>query len=222
MTRYFISANATVDPATALVLGERAVPVLGPGETNDGGIFSLTLPSDLPAGTYTLAACADAASAVPEVDEQNNCSFSRLAQQTIVVAAEPVSNNPPICSQATSSLARLWPPNHKLVTIIIQGVTDPDNDPITIRVTKITQDEPVNGLGDGDTSPDGFGVGTAQAQVRAERSGTGNGRVYVIAFTAEDGKGGACTSTVSVGVPHDQGQGSVPIDDGQNFDSTKP
>ena len=72
------------------------------------------------------------------------------------------------------------------------------------------------------TSPDGFGVGTPQAQVRAERSGTGNGRVYAITFKADDGKGGTCTATVNVVVPHDQGGSIVPIDDGQNFDSTLP
>ncbi|MGH7259797.1 MAG: CARDB domain-containing protein [Nitrospiraceae bacterium] len=223
LTRYFLSPDTTVDPLTARVIGERAIPALAAGERSEGAETTLTLPSDLPAGTYRLAACADAAGTVVELNEQNNCSFSKLVGQlTIVLALEREANNPPLCSQAVPSTARLWPPNHKLVTIAIQGVTDPDNDPITIRVTGITQDEPVNGLGDGDTSPDGFGVSTAQAQVRKERSGAGNGRVYAIAFTADDGKGGTCTGSVSVGVPHDQGQGSVPIDDGQNFDSTKP
>ena len=102
------------------------------------------------------------------------------------------------------------------------GITDPDGDAVTATVMKITQDEPVNGLGDGDTSTDGFGIGTPQAQVRAERSGTGNGRVYAITFKADDGKGGTCNATVNVGVPHDQGKGSVAIDDGQNYDSTLP
>lgn len=104
----------------------------------------------------------------------------------------------------------------------LTGITDPNGDTVTVNVTKITQDEPVNGLGDGDTSPDGFGVGTAQAQVRAERSGTGNGRVCAITVNASDGKGGSCSATVNVGVPHDQGKGSVPIDDGQIYDSTVP
>ena len=87
-------------------------------------------------------------------------------------------------------------------------------------ITGITQDEPVNGLGDGDTAPDGYGIGTIQAQVRAERSGTGNGRVYAISFTADDGNGGSCSGKVRVSVPHDQGKGSVPVDDGQNYNST--
>lgn len=150
------------------------------------------------------------------MDETNNC------QPTQVVIALKQTNQPPDCSKAQPSVAILWPPNHKLVPISVAGISDPDGDTVTLTVTKITQDEAVNGLGDGDTSPDGFGVGTPQAQVRAERSGTGNGRVYAITFKADDGKGGTCNATVNVGVPHDQGKGSVPIDDGQNFDSTLP
>jgi hypothetical protein len=131
-------------------------------------------------------------------------------------------NRPPDCTSARPSVSRLWPPNHKIILISIFGITDSDGDPTQVTITKITQDEPVNGLGDGDTSPDGFGVGTAQAQVRAERSGKGNGRVYAIYFDAADGKGGRCAGTVSLGVPHDQGKGSLPVDDGQRYDSTKP
>jgi hypothetical protein len=93
---------------------------------------------------------------------------------------------------------------------------------VSIAITGITQDEPVNGLGDGDTSPDGFGVGTSQALLRAERSGIGNGRVYVVSFSSSGSQGGSCTGSVSVGVPHDQGQGKVPIDDGQIYNSTVP
>jgi hypothetical protein len=130
-------------------------------------------------------------------------------------------NLPPDCSKASPSISRIWPPNHQLVPISIVGVTDPDGDPITITVTGITQDEPVNGLGDGDFAPDGFGVGSSAPLVRAERSGLGNGRVYVLSFTADDLKGGTCTGSASICVPHDQGKkGRVCIDDGQNYDST--
>ncbi len=114
---------------------------------------------------------------------------------------------------------KLWPPNHKLKDIQVQGVTDA-GDAVTLTVTSITQDEPVNGQGDGDASPDGFGVGTANPQVRAERSGTGNGRVYRINFKAVDAKSGECSGFVTVGVPHDKKD--TPIDDGQNYDSTLP
>jgi hypothetical protein len=222
VTRYFLSTDQNLDPSTARVVGERPVPGLQPDEISAIKQQPFTIPPDLPAGTYFLAACADANNVVVELDETNNCSFIKVQGRQSFVVPMDTPNHPPVCSSAIPSIATLWPPDHKLVAMTIQGVIDPEHDPIGIQITSITQDEPVNGLGDGDTSPDGFGVGTNQAQLRAERSGLGNGRVYVVSFTASDGKGGTCTGAVSVGVPHDQGQGSVPIDDGQNFDSTVP
>jgi len=74
-----------VDPATARVLGERAVPALGPGERSDGASASLAVPADLPAGRYHLAACADAPGSIVELEEQNNCSFSLIAWRSHVV-----------------------------------------------------------------------------------------------------------------------------------------
>ena len=38
--------------------------------------------------------------------------------------------------------------------IAVMGVTDPDGDAVTITVTGVTHDEPVNAQGDGNTSPD--------------------------------------------------------------------
>ncbi len=117
-------------------------------------------------------------------------------------------NSPPDCTKAVPSEKEIWPANHKFVEIEIARVTDPDGDPVTIEITKITQDEPVDTEGDGQFSPDGKGVGTSTAEVRAERSGTkkvpGDGRVYLISFEASDGQGGSCTGEVAVGVPHDR------------------
>ena len=129
-------------------------------------------------------------------------------------------NEPPDCSKAGPSSGSLWPPNHKFNPITVIGVTDPDGDEITITIDGIMQDEPVNGEGDGNTSPDGQGIDSETAEVRAERSGKGNGRVYEITYTAEDGNGGDCSGTVEVGVPHDKKD--TAINDGANFDSTAP
>lgn len=223
VTRYYLSTTNVVDPQTALVLGQRSVPALAPGEQSQAVPNTMTLPSSLPAGTYQLAACADAPEQVVELQEENNCSFNILHTSQSVVVPQGffgTPNNPPVCTTAVPSTPTLWPPNHKLATVSVQGVTDPNSDPVTIQINAITQDEPVNGLGDGDTAPDGFGVGTAQAQLRKERAGTGNGRVYALWFQADDGNGGTCSGTVRVGVPHDQGPGGAPIDNGQNYDST--
>ena len=129
-------------------------------------------------------------------------------------------NEAPDCSSVTASQELLWPPNHKFVPISIIGVTDGDDDSIAITIDGITQDEEVDakGNGDGNTSPDGQGIGSDTAQVRAERAGTGDGRVYEISFTADDGNGGTCEGSVTVGVPHDKKD--TPVDSGQYFDST--
>jgi len=112
-----------------------------------------------------------------------------------------------------------------MVAITIKNVNDPENDPVSIKITEILQDEPVNGLGDGDQSPDANGIGTNTALLRAERSGTGDGRVYHVFFEAtesHDKDGSAeprtCTGTVLVSVPHDQ-EHKV-LDSGAKYDST--
>jgi len=156
-----------------------------------------------------------------------NSAFSGSARGTnaevdnvlITTTTGDSQNQDPDCSGATPSQDSLFPPNHKMNDITINGVTDPDGDTVTLTVDGITQDEPTNDTGDGDTSPDGDGVGTDTAQIRAERSGTGDGRVYEISFTADDSNGGMCTGSVSVGVPHDKKDTAV--DSGQNFDSTQ-
>lgn len=144
---------------------------------------------------------------------------------------EPECNSPPDCSGATPSIDELWSPNHKMNEVEIDGVTDPDEDHINITITKITQDEPVNDIGDGNTFPDGDGLGTSIALLRAERAGMPqltdqkpwpkNGRVYNIFFTADDGLGGTCEGSVEVCVPHDQGNSYQCIDDGQYYNSAE-
>jgi hypothetical protein len=126
------------------------------------------------------------------------------------------------CSDAVANPGLLWPPDHKLVPVSVLDVTDPNGGTVTITVTGVSQDEPVNGLGDGDTSPDATGVGTTNAAVRAERAGNGDGRVYHISFSATSSSGGSCTGTVTVGVPKSQGQNGGPVDGGALHDSTQP
>ena len=112
-------------------------------------------------------------------------------------------NHNPNCADANAGPG-LWPPNHKLKMITLTGATDPDGNAVVLTITGVTQDEPVNGLGDGDTWPDdAVGPAANKVKVRAERSGLGDGRVYRIAFTGSDGIGGTCTGVATVGVPHD-------------------
>jgi len=141
-------------------------------------------------------------------------------EQTLDSATLTVVNAPPDCSRAAATPANLWPPNHQYVPVTIDGVTDPDGDPVTVTVTGVFQDERTNALGSGDTCPDTTGIGTSQASVRAERSGRQDGRVYHVFFQAADDRGGKCEGEVKVCVPHDRRPGAVCVDEGVLFDST--
>ena len=129
-------------------------------------------------------------------------------------------NAPPVCTNAAPSSEMLWPPQHQMVDVTILGVTDAEGDAVSITIDSIFQDEPVNGLGDGATAPDGAGIGTATASLRAERAGNFNGRVYHVAFTAADATG-SCTGVVKVSVPKNLRPQGVAIDGGPLFDSTE-
>ena len=106
---------------------------------------------------------------------------------------------PPDCSGAVASPSLIWPPNGKMVPVSILGVTDPEGDPVALKVTGISQDEPGAAFS---------GIGSSVAQVKAERDGKGDGRVYRIQFEATAPSGASCAGEVRVCVPHDQGKGS--------------
>jgi len=118
------------------------------------------------------------------------------------------------CKTVKASPRLLWPPNHKFHLVRLSGAKN-------ITITSVKQDEPVNGTGDGNTSPDAmWAQGKKNAvYLRAERSGRGDGRVYCISFTAQDSSGRTCKGMVTVGVPHDMGPGSTPINSGCKYDS---
>ena len=53
-----------------------------------------------------------------------------------------VTNEPPTCASAAAVLAAEWPANGRFVPVHID-VRDPDGDRVSIRVTGVTQDEPL-------------------------------------------------------------------------------
>jgi hypothetical protein len=130
-------------------------------------------------------------------------------------------NDPPVCNLAQPTIAVLWPPDHKLLPLGITNVSDPNNEQVAIAITAVTQDEPVSGLGDGDTSPDATLQGD-RALLRVERAGNGNGRVYQVNFTATDAQAGSCSGFVSVTVPLNMKPGNSAVNDGQQYNSTLP
>jgi 6-phosphogluconolactonase len=110
----------------------------------------------------------------------------------------------PTISDVSATPNVLWPPNHKFVDVTIgYSVTDPC--PNTCVLT-VASSEPVNGTGDGNTSPDWQVIDSHHVSLRAERSGPGEGRVYTITITCTNATNHlSSTKTVTVLVPHDQG-----------------
>ena len=146
---------------------------------------------------------------VTATDDDGGSSF-----RTIAVSL----NRPPSCDGVAPSQTGLWPPDHTLRLIVLGGATDADHDPLTYAITSVRQDEPTNGLGDGDTAVDAVAAGPGAVRLRAERSGTGDGRVYTIAYTVSDGHGGSCTGTATVTVAKSASKPAVPTP-GPGYDS---
>ncbi|MFL5562588.1 MAG: hypothetical protein ACJ79K_14035 [Gemmatimonadaceae bacterium] len=115
----------------------------------------------------------------------------------------------PTIASTSANPNTLWPPNHKFVAAAIATTVSDDCDAAPrCAISSVSSNEPVNGLGDGDTAPDWVVTGASTLLVRAERSGTGTGRVYTIGTTCTDAAGNASTGYATITVPHDQGKGN--------------
>jgi len=130
--------------------------------------------------------------------------WSRSASDSMVLSVE--DDTPPVLT-ATASKTFLWPPNHAMVPVTI-AVRASDNAGATPRISAVVaSNEPVDGLGDGDTAPDWTvpeidAQGNVGLQLRAERAGDGEGRTYTVSITATDTAGNSTTVPVTVSVPH--------------------
>lgn len=147
--------------------------------------------SIFPVGTTT-----DVCTATTQSNSTTTCSF-------------PITVNDvqgPVITGAAASLTTLWPANHQMTDVSISYSTaDNCSLPGAIScVLSVASNEPVNGLGDGDQSPDWTVVNSNLVKLRAERSGTGTGRVYTVTITCTDQAGRSSSQNVTVNVPHSQ------------------
>ncbi len=124
----------------------------------------------------------------------SSCSFNVTVVDTQSPSLTNISANP----------SSLWPPNHQMELVTIDYVTA-DNCPLNCALS-VSSNEPVDGLGDGDTAPDWEIVDSHHVRLRAERSGKGDGRSYTITIDCADGSGHHIIRTVSVNVPRNQGK----------------
>jgi hypothetical protein len=160
----------------------------------DGGPVELT---QLPPGPYTLGNTVVTLKVTDETGLSGFCSATVTVKDMEAPTIEKVTANPNI----------IWPPNHKMVQVTVDVLASDncDTEP-ACKIVSVSSSEPVDGLGDGDTSPDWKITGDFTVNLRAERSGTGNGRVYTITVECTDNYENSSTETVDVTVPHDKGK----------------
>jgi hypothetical protein len=113
---------------------------------------------------------------------------------------------PPVVQSVTASPGVLWPPNHRMVSVQLQIDATDACGAVGSRIISVASNEPVNGIGDGNTEPDWMITGDHSVDLRAERSGPGRGRVYTIQVEVEDEAGNRVVRETTVAVPHDQGK----------------
>jgi HEAT repeat protein len=130
------------------------------------------------------------------------------------------ANASPDCASAVASPNLFWPPDHKMVEVLVTGVNDPDGDSVTVALESVTQDEAVDEAGSGNSCPDAIIDGDDTAMIRSERSGRLDGRIYRLNFSAADGKGGACNGVVRVCIPHEESTVATCIEQPEEYDST--
>jgi hypothetical protein len=183
-----------------------------------------------PATDPAIAAFLSGVSALDDTDPapvitHNAPAVFPLGTTAVTFHAEDASGNAAECTANVSVLDtsapqitvvldrdRLWPPNHKLVTVCADvTVSDNSGSEPSFALVSITCNESDNGLGDGNTTNDirGADYGTPDRcfDLRAERSGNGDGRVYEIVYSATDGAGNAGYATAYVHVGHDMWDG---------------
>jgi hypothetical protein len=106
---------------------------------------------------------------------------------------------PPVIHSIVATPATLWPPDHKIISVRLKVDATDNCQLASTRIVGVTSNQPVDGHGDGHTSPDWVVTGDLTLQLRAERSG-GKDRVYTITVEAADVDGNKSRKTVTVTV----------------------
>jgi hypothetical protein len=143
--------------------------------------------AEFPLGTnYVSVSVTDAGGAVAEC----------------VTTVTVVDTTPPTITSAKATPGTLWPPNHRMVPIKLEVKAKDACGTATWKIASVTSNEPVDGVGSGNTSPD-WVFKDKTVSLRAERSGKTGPRIYTISVVATDESGNESQpKTIKVTVPH--------------------
>jgi len=181
----------------------------GSGIAGQEVVFTVDADGDGNSETYTATTDASGLASVsvaPSGSLGSTATYSATWDGGVVQASDTgtiavVDTTPPIMTDPSVSPVSLWPPNHKLVPVSVDAsATDACGGPAACQIASVGSNEPIDGLGDGDTAPDWTITGPLSAKLRAERSGMGAGRIYTITVECADASGNAASDTTTVTV----------------------
>lgn len=181
--------------------------------TSDNCSVPSVVTSKASGSVFALGTTTVVATATDAAGNSQSCSFT--------VTVKDVT--PPAIITNGQTIA-LWPPNHKYKTVNVTDLVasagdlcDPTVNINSVRIARVTSDEPDNSGGDGNTTHDiVIATDCKSVQLRSERMGGSNGRVYTITFKVTDASGNSSTATARVVVDHSQ-NGSGAVDDGPHY-----
>jgi len=165
------------------------------GDLVDGSVAVTCAPAS---GTiFPIGATAVACSAS---DSRSNAASGSFVVE--VTNDGPADTEAPDILSISASPNVLSPPNNSLrevtLTVDVQDAIDPHP---TVTIFDVKSDESITGA-------DWSVTGPLTVKLRATRDGNGDGRVYTIYVEAIDAAGNRSVATVTVTVPHDQGNAS--------------
>ena len=147
---------------------------------------TLTL-SQSPQGPYPLGNTAVTLTATDNHGATSSCNA------TVTV----IDRTPPSITNLSVTPSNLWPPNHKMVDVVVAYDLSDDCGPVTGTLS-VTSNE--------GTPADWQILDAHHVRLRAERLGGSAGRIYTITVIATDALGNPFSRVASVLVPHDQGR----------------
>jgi len=110
-----------------------------------------------------------------------------------------LTSSPLVITSLTATPNMLWPPDHKLVSVILTDTTAGGSGTVSCKITSVASNEPL------DAGSDWVITDNLTVDLRADRSGSDKaGRIYTITVQCTDDLSSA-TKAVTVSVPHDQG-----------------
>jgi hypothetical protein len=106
----------------------------------------------------------------------------------------------PAIQSASASPSQLTQNNHQLVPVTISVSAQDNCGAVRCQIASVTSNEPIEGTGGGDKSPDWIITGDLTLSLRSERAPKGSGRIYTITVICTDGAGNTATKVVTVSV----------------------